>query len=60
VLRMRRLLLNNVPLNFFAYYLTNAKCNKNYVIAFYIFALVPHECVIHDNVVMFQKQDELW
>jgi hypothetical protein len=57
---MGRPLLNNIPLKFFAYYHTNAKCNKHYIITFYILALVPHEGVIRDNVVMFKKQDELW
>jgi hypothetical protein len=55
VLRMGRLLLNSMPLKFSTYYHTNAKCNKNYIITFYIQALVPHEGVIHDNVVIFQK-----
>lgn len=57
---MGRPLLKSMPLKFFAYYHTNAKCNKHYIITFYILALVPHEGVIHDNVVMFKKQDELW
>jgi hypothetical protein len=47
------------PLNLIAQNFINARCNKNYIIAHITFALVPHKCIKHDNIVMFHIQDKL-
>jgi hypothetical protein len=59
VLCKGNLLLNNRSLNLVSYNLTNAWCNTNCIIKYYILALIPHECVIHEYIIMFQKHDEL-
>jgi hypothetical protein len=59
VLCKANLLLSNRSSNLVSYGLTNAWCNKNFIIIYYILAPIPHECVIHENIIMFQKHDEL-
>lgn len=59
------LLLNIKPLNFIAYGFIDIGCNKNCIITNYTLTLVPHECILHDHIIMFHvhgefKQSMLW
>jgi hypothetical protein len=53
------LFLNMKPLNFIAYGFIDVGCNGNCIITNYTLTLVPHECTIHDHIVMFHVHDEL-
>jgi hypothetical protein len=46
-------------MNLVTYGFTNVDCNENYIFTNHTFVLMPHECTIHDYVIMFDVKDKL-